>query len=94
MPLLVFVHYLHKILYSVIHFKKYFTKTTDAWREINVLCTDGKKISQSSDIDDLKRRNTEAVATVTCEMLRRMWEELYYRSDICRVTRGAYIECL
>jgi hypothetical protein len=27
---------------------------------------DGKEISQSSDIDDLKRRITEAVAAVTC----------------------------
>jgi hypothetical protein len=34
-----------------------------------VLCTDGKEISQSSDIDDLKRRITEAVAAVTCDML-------------------------
>jgi hypothetical protein len=58
------------------------------------MCTDGKKISQSSDIDDLKRRITEAVAAVTCDMLRRVWEELNYRFDICRVTRGAHIECL
>jgi hypothetical protein len=55
---------------------------------------DGKKISQSSDMDDLKRHITEAVAAVTCDMLRRVWEELYYQSDICRITRGAHIECL
>jgi hypothetical protein len=30
---------------------------------------DGKEISQSSDIDDLKQRITEAVAAVTCDML-------------------------
>jgi hypothetical protein len=30
---------------------------------------DGKEISQSSDIDDLKRGITEAVAAVTCDML-------------------------
>jgi hypothetical protein len=58
------------------------------------MCTDGKKISQSSNISDLKRRITEAVAVVTCDMLRRLWEELDYRFDICRVTRGAHIECL
>jgi hypothetical protein len=58
------------------------------------MCTNGKKISQSSDIDYLKRRITHAVAAVTCDMLRRVWEELEYRFDICRVTRGAYIECL
>jgi hypothetical protein len=55
---------------------------------------DGKEISQSTDIDDQKRRITEAVAAVICDMLRRVWEELDYRFDICRVTRGAHIECL
>jgi hypothetical protein len=30
---------------------------------------DGKEISQSSVIDDLKRSITEAVAAVTCDML-------------------------
>jgi hypothetical protein len=33
------------------------------------MCTDGKEISQSSDIDDLKRRITEGVAAVTGDML-------------------------
>jgi hypothetical protein len=55
---------------------------------------DGKKMSQSSDIDYLKRRVTEAVAAVTCDMLRRVSEELDYRFDICRVTRGVHIKCL
>jgi hypothetical protein len=36
------------------------------------LYTDEKKIFQSSDIDDLKRRITEAVAAITCDMLRRV----------------------
>jgi hypothetical protein len=39
---------------------------------------DGKEITQSSDIDDLKWRITEAVAAVTCDMLLRVWEELYF----------------
>jgi hypothetical protein len=39
---------------------------------------DGKEISQSSDINDLKRHITEAVATVTCDMLQRVWEKLDY----------------
>jgi hypothetical protein len=55
---------------------------------------DGKEISESSDIDDMKRRIIKAVAAVTCDMLRRVWEELVYRFYICRVTRGAHIECL
>jgi hypothetical protein len=55
---------------------------------------DGKEISLSSDIYDLKRRITEAVAAVTFDKLRRVWEELDYRFDTCRVTCGAHIECL
>jgi hypothetical protein len=42
----------------------------------------------------MKLRITEAVAAVTCDMLRRVWEELDYQFDICHVTRGAHIECL
>jgi hypothetical protein len=53
------------------------------------MCTDGKEKSQSSYIDDLKRRITEALAAVACDMLRRMWEELDYRFDICRVTSSS-----
>jgi hypothetical protein len=34
-----------------------------------------------TDIDDLKRHITEAVAAVTCDMLRRVWEELDNRFD-------------
>jgi hypothetical protein len=45
---------------------------------MHVLCTDEKDISQSSDIDDLKQRITEAVAAVTCDMLQQVWEELDY----------------
>jgi hypothetical protein len=51
-----------------------------------------RKSLTSSDIDYLKRRITEAVVAVTCDILRRVWEELDYRSDICRVTHGAHIE--
>jgi hypothetical protein len=45
-------------------------------------------------MDDLKRRISEDLAAVTCDMLRRVWEELNYRFNIGRVTRGAHIECL
>jgi hypothetical protein len=55
---------------------------------------DGKEISQIYDIEDLKRRITEAVAAVTCDMLRRVWEDMDYRFDICHITRGTHIECL
>jgi hypothetical protein len=47
-------------------------------------------------LDDLKQRITTATAGVdedTC-MLTRVWQEFDYRVDICRVTKGAYIEHL
>lgn len=44
------------------------------------------------DLDDLRRRIIAACATVTPEMLQNTWQELEYRLDICRATRGAHIE--
>jgi hypothetical protein len=36
----------------------------------------------------------EAVAAIDRQMLERVWQELDYRTDICRVTKGGYIEQL
>ena len=46
------------------------------------------------DIDELKARITEAVATIDNAMLGRVWLELGYRLGVCRVTSGAHIEHL
>ncbi|KAJ4451225.1 hypothetical protein ANN_02685 [Periplaneta americana] len=46
------------------------------------------------DLEELKTRIREAAATVTEDMLKRVWEEFDYRLDICRVTRGSHIESL
>jgi hypothetical protein len=46
------------------------------------------------DIDELKRRISEAAASVTADMLERVWQEMEYRIDVCRVTKGAHIESL
>ena len=35
-----------------------------------------------------------AVNSVTPDMLQRVWSELDYRIDVCRVTRGRHIECV
>ncbi len=43
---------------------------------------------------ELKARITEAVATIDNAMLERVWHELDYRLDVCRVTDGAHIEHL
>jgi hypothetical protein len=34
------------------------------------------------------------MATIDHGMLQRVWQELDYRIDVCRVTRGGYMEHL
>jgi hypothetical protein len=45
-------------------------------------------------LDDLKQHITVAAATVDMGMLKSVSEELDYRIDICRVTKGSHIEHL
>ena len=49
---------------------------------------------QPMSIPDLKSRITAAVETITPDLLSRVWQELEYRLDVCRVTKGAYTEHL
>jgi hypothetical protein len=42
----------------------------------------------------LRQRIVEAVAAIDRQMLQRVWQELDYKMDICRVTKGGYIEHL
>ena len=49
---------------------------------------------QPVNIPDLKNRITAAVETITPDLLSRVWQELDYCLDVCRVTKGAYIEHL
>jgi hypothetical protein len=49
---------------------------------------------QSASITDLKKRITAALETITPDMLIRVWQNLDCRLDVCRVTKGAYIEHL
>jgi hypothetical protein len=46
------------------------------------------------DLADLKTRIIEAAKNIDAPMLTRVWQELKYRIDVCRVTRGAHIEHL
>jgi hypothetical protein len=39
----------------------------------------------------LKNRSTAAVETIAPDLLIGVWQELDYRLDVCRVTKGAYI---
>jgi hypothetical protein len=43
---------------------------------------------------DLKARIIAALKSISAPMLTRVWQELEYRIDVCRVTRGAHIEHL
>jgi hypothetical protein len=46
------------------------------------------------DLPQLQQRIVEAVAAIDRQMLQRVWQELDYRIDICRVTKGGHIEAL
>ena len=46
------------------------------------------------ELADLKARIIAAVKNIDAPMLTRVWQELEYRIDVCRVTRGAHIEHL
>jgi hypothetical protein len=43
-------------------------------------------------VADLRQRIIEAVELITPHMLINTWQELEYRSDICRASTGAHIE--
>ena len=46
------------------------------------------------DLPQLRQRIVEAVAAIDRQMLQLVSQELDYRIDICRVTKGAHIEHL
>ena len=45
-------------------------------------------------ITELKVRFRTAIETITADMLQTVWNELDYRVDVCRITKGAHIEDL
>lgn len=47
-----------------------------------------------ADIPELRHRIEAAVAVITDDTLINVWEELSYRLDVCRVTKGVHIEHL
>ena len=42
----------------------------------------------------LLRCRPTAIETITADMLQTVWNELDYRVDVCRITKGAHIEHL
>jgi hypothetical protein len=57
-------------------------------------CSSSVHMRYTACIPDLKNRITVAMETIALDMLIRVWQELYYRLDVCRVTKGAHIEHL
>ena len=43
---------------------------------------------------ELKVRIRTAIETITSDMLQTVWNELDYRVDVCRITKGVHIEHL
>ncbi|PSN39231.1 hypothetical protein C0J52_24166 [Blattella germanica] len=41
---------------------------------------------------ELRHRIAAAVQQVTPDMLQRVWQEIDFRWDVCRMTNGAHIE--
>ena len=47
-----------------------------------------------TNVMELKQRISSALETVTEDMLQRIWDELGYCLDVCRVAEGTHIENL
>ena len=45
-------------------------------------------------VPELKVRIRTAIKTITADMLQTVWNELDYRADVYRITKGAHIEHL
>jgi hypothetical protein len=45
-------------------------------------------------MSELRRRIIAAISSIDREMPRRVWSEMDYRLDICRITKGSHIEHL
>jgi len=51
-------------------------------------------VPMSRDLADLKPQIIAAVKNIDASTLTRVWQELEYRIDVCRVTGGTHIEYL
>ena len=45
-------------------------------------------------VPELNVRIRTAIETITADMLQTVWNELDYRVDVCRITKGAHVEHL
>ena len=63
------------------------------WLLCNVHFVHSTQRSRLQDLADLKPRII-AVKNIDAPVLTRVWQEIEYRIDVCRVIRGAHIEHL
>ena len=61
---------------------------------IYLIGQDYKFLLHTLHIPELKVRIRTAIETITADMLQTVWNELDYRVDVCRITKGAHIEHL
>jgi len=47
-----------------------------------------------SSISEMKVRIRSAIESITADMLQTVWNELDYRVDVCRITKGSHIQHL
>jgi hypothetical protein len=64
------------------------------WLLFNVRFVQSTQRTGLRDLADVKARIIAAVKNIDAPMLTRVWQELEYRVDVCRVTRGAHREHL
>jgi hypothetical protein len=64
------------------------------WLLCNVHFVQSTRRNRLRDPADLKARIIAAVKNIDAPMLTRVWQELEYRVNVCRFTRGAHIEHL
>jgi hypothetical protein len=69
-------------------------KRVSLWLLCNVHFVQSTQRTCLHDLADLKARIVAAVRNIDAPMLTRVWQELEYRIDVCRVTSGAHIEHL
>jgi len=68
--------------------------TVSLWLLCNVHFVQSTQMTRLEDFADLKALIIAAVKNIDAPMLTRVWQELEYHIDVCRVTSGAHTEHL
>jgi hypothetical protein len=64
------------------------------WLLCNVHFVQNRQRTRLRVLADLRARIIATVKNIDAPMLTRVWQELEYLIDVCRVSRGVYIEHL